>query len=120
MRLEVDAESDSRVADLLEEVSLLIDTVTPIEESIYQTQNESRQDPLNYPVRLNNKLTSLMRTVDVGESRPTRGAEGVRDELSAALESELQLIDDVWTQHVPALNSEIQAMGIDLVSISDE
>ena len=120
MRLEADAESDSRVADLLEEVSLLIDTVTPIEESIYQTQNESRQDPLNYPVRLNNKLTSLMRTVDVGESRPTRGAEGVRDELSAALESELQLIDEVWTQHVPALNSEIQAMGIDLVSISDE
>ena len=120
MRLEADAESDSRVADLLEEVSLLIDTVTPIEESIYQTQNESRQDPLNYPVRLNNKLTSLMRTVDVGESRPTRGAEGVRDELSAALESELQLIDEVWTQHVPALNSEIQAIGIDLVSISDE
>jgi len=119
-RLEVDAEADSRVADLLDEVGRLIETVTPIEEAIYQTQNESRQDPLNFPIRLNNKLTSLMRTVDVGDSRPTRGALGVRDELSTALESELELLDEVWSQHVPALNSEIQSMGIDLVTVSEE
>ncbi|MGI9202385.1 MAG: WD40/YVTN/BNR-like repeat-containing protein [Woeseiaceae bacterium] len=120
LRLEQDAESDSRVAVLLEEIHAIVETIDPIEEAIYQTQNESRQDPLNYPIRLNNKLTSLMRTVDVGDARPTEGAIGVRDELSTALESELELLESVWEENVPALNSQIQEMGIDLVSISDE
>ncbi|MGI9262879.1 MAG: glycosyl hydrolase, partial [Woeseiaceae bacterium] len=120
VRLEQEAESDSRVAALLGEVSAIMETIDPIEEAIYQTQNESRQDPLNYPIRLNNKLTSLMRTVDVGDARPTAGAVGVRDELGAALESELELLESVWEQNVPALNSQIDEMGIDLVSISDE
>lgn len=120
VRLEADAASDQASADLIEEIDLLLETVTPIEESLYQTQNESRQDPLNYPIRLNNKLTSLMRTVDVGNARPTDGAIAVREELSAAIESELELLDEVWEEHVPALNGQIQSMGIDLVSISDE
>lgn len=120
IRLEQVAETDSGVADLLTEVSAIMETIEPIEAAIYQTQNESRQDPLNYPIRLNNKLTSLMRTVDVGDARPTEGAIGVRDELSTALESELALLESVWEENVPALNSQIQEMGIDLVSISDE
>lgn len=120
VRLEKEAESDNRVAALLGEVNALMETIDPIEEAIYQTQNESRQDPLNYPIRLNNKLTSLMRTVDVGDARPTAGAIGVRDELSTALESELELLESVWEENVPALNSQIQEMGIDLVSITDE
>jgi photosystem II stability/assembly factor-like uncharacterized protein len=120
VRLEKEAPSDSRVAALLDEIAVLTDTINPIEEALYQTQNESRQDPLNYPIRLNNKLTSLMNTVDVGDARPTAGAIAVRDELSNAIESELEQMDAVWEEHVPALNSEIQSMGIDLVSISEE
>jgi photosystem II stability/assembly factor-like uncharacterized protein len=120
LRLEADAGADRATAELIEEIDLLIETVTPIEEAIYQTQNESRQDPLNYPIRLNNKLTSLMRTVDVGEARPTDSAIAVREELSEALESELEQLDIVWDEHVPALNSRVQSMGIDLVSISEE
>ncbi len=120
LRLEAPADSDRASAALIEEIDLLIETITPIEEAIYQTQNESRQDPLNYPIRLNNKLTSLMRTVDVGDARPTDGAIAVREELSTSIESELEQLEEVWEEHVPALNSQIQSMGIDLVSITDE
>ncbi|MGI9261568.1 MAG: WD40/YVTN/BNR-like repeat-containing protein [Woeseiaceae bacterium] len=120
VRLEADADSDQSVAALIEEIDLLVETVTPIEESLYQTQNESRQDPLNYPIRLNNKLTSLMRTVDVGDARPTDSALAVREELGSEIESELEQLDAVWNEHVPALNSQIQSMGIDIVSIDDE
>jgi photosystem II stability/assembly factor-like uncharacterized protein len=120
LKVRLEAEPDQNSMELIEEIDLLLETVTPIEESIYQTQNESRQDPLNYPIRLNNKLTSLMRTVDVGDDQPTEGAIGVRDELSASVESELQQLDEVWSEHVPALNSRIQSMGVDLVSITEE
>ena len=120
VRLEADAESDQSTAELIEEIDLLLETVEPIEKSLYQTQNESRQDPLNYPIRLNNKLTSLMRTVDVGDARPTDGAIAVRNELSERIESELGQLDSVWNENVPALNSRIQSMGIDIVSIDEE
>ena len=119
-RLQADAESDQSTAALIEEIDLLLETVDPIEKSLYQTQNESRQDPLNYPIRLNNKLTSLMRTVDVGDARPTDGAVAVRDELRDRIESELGQLDSVWSENVPALNSRIQSMGIDIVSIDEE
>ena len=61
-----------------------------------------------------------MRTADVGDTRPTDSAIAVRKEIGAAIESELELLDVVWEENVPALNSQIQSMGIDLVSIPDE
>ena len=48
------------------------------------------------------------------------GAVAVREELSTSIESELEQLEEVWEEHVPALNSQIQSMGIDLVSISDK
>lgn len=56
-----------------------------IEESIYQVKNESRQDPLNYPIRLNNKLASLGLIVDSGEAKPTDDSYKVFNELTAEL-----------------------------------
>ncbi len=120
LRLEQVDDPDINMGGLLEEIEALLATITPIEEALYQTKNESRQDPLNYPIRLNNKLTSLMRTVDVGDARPTSSALVVKSELSAAIVAELDQLDVVWNENVPALNSRIQSMGIDLVSISDE
>ena len=55
------------------------------------------------------------RTLPVVET----GALAVRDELSTAIESELQLLESVWNENLPALNSEIQSMGIDLISIDE-
>jgi hypothetical protein len=37
----------------------LITKLTSVEEELYQTKNQSSQDPLNYPIRLNNKLAAL-------------------------------------------------------------
>ena len=119
-RLDVVGATDEESASLHQEITALLDTITPIEEALYQTKNESRQDPLNYPIRLNNKLTSLMGTVDVGDARPTTSAMMVKSELSTAIEAELAQLEVVWFENVPALNSRIQSMGIDLVSISDE
>ena len=119
-RLEKEGETDADTTELIAEVTAVLETITPIEEALYQTRNESRQDPLNYPIRLNNKLTSLMRTVAVGDTRPTAGAISVKNELTSAIESELVQLDSVWNENIPALNSRIQSMGIDLVTVPAE
>ena len=73
----------------------LVDEITIIEKALYQTKNQSPQDPLNYPIRLNNKLSSLRRSVENGEARPTDAAYQVFDELSEELAGHLAKLDDI-------------------------
>jgi hypothetical protein len=73
----------------------LLDEITLIEEALYQTKNQSAQDPLNYPIRLNNKLSSLRRSIENGDARPTDAAYQVFDELSVELADHLEKLDDI-------------------------
>lgn len=63
----------------------ILKKLNAIESELYQVKNESRQDPLNYPIKLNNKLASLSLIVDSAEARPTDGAYQVYEELSQEL-----------------------------------
>lgn len=60
-----------------------------IEETLYQTQNRSGQDPLNFPIRLNNKLAHLSSVVGNGDYPPTDSAEEVRKELTEQIDVQL-------------------------------
>jgi photosystem II stability/assembly factor-like uncharacterized protein len=60
-----------------------------IEETLYQTQNRSGQDPLNFPIRLNNKLAHLTSVVGSGDYRPTDSSEEVRKEITTQIDVQL-------------------------------
>ena len=45
--------------------------LTAVEEDVYQVRNQSNQDPLNFPIKTNNRLASLLRVVQAGEGKPT-------------------------------------------------
>ncbi len=60
-----------------------------IEKTLYQTQNKSGQDPLNFPIRLNNKLAHLSSVVGNGDYRPTDQAEEVRRDLTGKIDEQL-------------------------------
>ena len=69
--------------------SARIAALTEVEEAIYQTKVKSGQDPLNYPIRLNNKLAALFNIVGSGEWKPTRQSYQVYDQLSRQLQVQL-------------------------------
>ncbi len=117
-RLEQGGEDPDEPSALGVEIDALDETITAIEEALYQTKNESRQDPLNYPIRLNNKLTSLMRTVAVGDARPTAQAIAVKRELETAIRAQLEALQDVWKERVPALNRQISDTGMPLIAVA--
>lgn len=70
----------------------LVSELDRIESTIYQVKNQSNQDPLNYPIKLNNKLAALQRIVESGEAKPTDDSYTVFKELSAEL---ALLLDDL-------------------------
>lgn len=63
--------------------------MTVIEETLYQTKNRSGQDPLNFPIRLNNKLAHLNSIAGNGDYKPTVQAEEVRAELTEQIDVQL-------------------------------
>jgi len=67
---------------ILAEVKALKKEFSEIEKALYQTQNKSNQDPLNFPIRLTNKLGHLNRLVTINDFPPTDQDEAVRIELT--------------------------------------
>ena len=98
----------------------LMGNLTKIEEALYQTKNESGQDPLNFPIRLNNRLASLRRSVENGDAKPTDGAYKVFGELSAELDGLLEALVEELTQRLNPLNSRLTGKQLEPVSVTVE
>ncbi len=76
----------------------LLAQLSAIEEDLYQVRNQSNQDPLNFPIKINNRLAALWRSVESGDSKPTAASYEVAKQLAADLEkqvSELKKIETV-------------------------
>lgn len=71
----------------------IIDQLSVIEENLYQVRNQSSQDPLNFPIKLNNRLAALGRSIETGESKPTDASYKVYQELSTDLKKQLMDLD---------------------------
>ena len=77
--------------------------VTEIEEALYQTKSKSSQDPLNFPIHLNNKLANVSSTVR-GDYRPTDGAVAVAKELTTKIDAQLDKLRDLEGNELKAFN----------------
>jgi photosystem II stability/assembly factor-like uncharacterized protein len=88
-----------------------------VEEALYQTKNQSNQDPLNFPIRLNNKLAALGGVVGEAEYGPTDQSYAVYEELTTQLDSQLQRLGQILKTEVPAFNQLVKEQNIPAVVI---
>lgn len=92
-------------------ITPIVTDLTRIEENLYQTRNRSGQDPLNFPIKLNNRLAALKESVEGGDSRPTAAAYVVFRELSANLDTQLAALRAITDQRIPQVNKLLTASG---------
>jgi hypothetical protein len=78
--------------------------LTAIEVELYQTKNQSSQDPLNYPIKLNNKLAALGGSIAGADSQPTDQHYAVFEDLNARINAQLEKLRQVMASDVPAFN----------------
>ena len=95
----------------------IIEKTRTIEETLYQVKNQSNQDPLNFPIKLNNRLASLRRSVENGQARPTDAAYVVFDELKGALTQLLTQLDTLLSEDLNRLNDAFMAQGFKAIEI---
>jgi photosystem II stability/assembly factor-like uncharacterized protein len=102
------------------EIQKLADAVltplTAVEEEIYQVRNRSSQDPLNYPIRLNNKVAALMGVIESSDNRPTDQTYVVFKELSAELEKQLERLRTTEKTDLPRLNAALKREKVDAIN----
>jgi photosystem II stability/assembly factor-like uncharacterized protein len=86
--------------------------LSEVEDSLYQTKNRSGQDPLNYPIRLNNRIGALMGVVASSDGRPTQQSYDVYKVLQVELTRELTKMRKVLGDNLPKINAMLRANGL--------
>lgn len=95
--------------------------LTAIEEDIYQVRNRSSQDPLNFPIKLNNKIAALGSSVEHGDGKPTVAAYEVFDLLTKRLAEQQGRFDATVKTELPGVNRLLTQHGLkELVVVKDE
>src|SRR5262249_45704325 len=86
-----------------------------IEEELYQTKNQSNQDPLNYPIRLNNKLAALAGSIAGADAQPTDQHVAVYEDLVSRINAQLEKLKQVMTADVSAFNKLVHDQNVPAV-----
>jgi hypothetical protein len=87
------------------------DQLANVEDSLYQTKNRSGEDPLNFPVRINNQMAALLGFVASGERRPPKQSYDVFAVLDPKLQTELARYKRVLDTNLPKINAALKAAG---------
>ena len=105
---------DKKVADAAKD---LIQKLTAIEEALYQTKNRASEDPLNFPIQLNNKIAYVLGTVSNSESQPTQQSYMVYEDLASQVNAKIRALNGLLTTDVAAFNKTVRDANVPVVAV---
>jgi photosystem II stability/assembly factor-like uncharacterized protein len=104
MKTDIAARMEDAPKEVVAAGEQLTKALSVVEEDIYQVRNQSNQDPLNFPIKTNNRLASLLRVAVSGEGRPTGNVEPIFAELTAELQGHADRLNKTVADQLPAFN----------------
>ena len=105
---------DSTIAD---SARVIEQKLTSVEEALYQTRNRSSEDPLNYPIRLDNKLSLLTDEVDSADSAPTDPTTAVYEDIAGQIDVQLARLKEVLDTDLRSFNQLVREHDIPAVMV---
>jgi len=87
------------------------DSLSAVEGEIYQVKNRSGQDPLNYPIKLNDQIGGLAGFASGGDRRPPPQAIEVYDTLIPQLDRQMARLKRAMDTQLPRVNAALKAAG---------
>lgn len=91
--------------------------LTSIEETLYQTKSKSGQDPLNFPIRINDKLSGLFDVVNSGVAAPSKQSKEVYAELSSQADAQLNKLKKIVGEDIPKFNQLIREKSLNVIGV---
>ncbi|MGP8243300.1 MAG: VPS10 domain-containing protein [Bryobacteraceae bacterium] len=89
--------------------------LTAIEEDLYQTKNRASEDPLNFPIKLNNKLAYVMGEIESSDNQPTAQSYVVYEDLATDVNGKLRSLNGLLTTDLAAFNKLVRDANIPAV-----
>ena len=90
-------------------------TMNSIETELYQTKNKSGQDPINFPIKLTNKLAHLTALFQNDSYPPTDQAEAYRKEISELIDIQLNRFAKLKEAEISNFNQVLHQLKVDLI-----
>lgn len=109
-----------QVAGLVEKADTLSKQFSEIEQALYQTQNRSGQDPLNFPIRLTNKLAHLNSLVSMDDFPPTKQDVAVKNELTARINEQLAKFDILVSTEIANFNAQFNQLNLNYLFVEED
>lgn len=110
--------------DLPKEVKQQIDTVnkqmTAVEDALHQTKAKSGQDVLNFPIRLDDKLSSIYNAASAGQSGISRQSKEAYTELAVQIDEQLNRLKKIMNEDVVKLNQLIHEKTLPVIGLKKE
>ena len=91
--------------------------LTAIEETLYQTKARSGQDVLNYPIKLNDKLSGVFDAANNGQTAPSKQVRDVYNNLAGQIDAELAKLKTIKEKDVPAFNELIRQKSLPVIGV---
>ncbi len=108
---------DARLAEAGE---TLTTNASEVEANVYQVRNRSGQDPLNFPIKVNNRLANLLSMSERGDGQPMNNMEEIFQILVDELRGYTDRLDEVWETDLEAVNRELERLGLQPLDPRDE
>jgi photosystem II stability/assembly factor-like uncharacterized protein len=103
-------------ARLRELGTTLTTNLSDVEDDIYQVRNQSGQDPLNFPIRINNRLANLLRIINSGDGKPIGNLPVLFQEYSRQLDVQTGRLQQVLARDLAAFNAELRRLGLPVIT----
>ncbi len=97
----------------------LRDSLQSVADSLYQSQSHASEDPLNYPIRLNNRIGALMGVVQSALGRPTQQSYEVYDVLTKLINIQMNRMKAAMTG-VTGVDTVLKSAGLQPIDVAAE
>jgi hypothetical protein len=110
--------------DMPKDVKQQADTInkqlTAVEEALHQTKAKSGQDVLNFPIRLDDKLSSIYNAAAAGNYGLSRQTKDAYAEIVPLIDEQLNKLKKIMTEDVGKLNQLIHEKLLPVIGVKKE
>lgn len=124
VRKQINDFTDKQGKELNKEIKQQADTInkqmTAVEEALHQTRAKSGQDVLNFPIRLDDKISGLYDFASSGTSAPAKQVKEAFVELGAQADEQLNKLKKIFSVDVVKLNQLIREKELPVIGLKKE
>ena len=105
--------------ELQEMINKYLDDISVVENNIHMTKNQSRQDPLNFGIRINNRIAFLLADSQRGDYPPTDQSKEFFSQVKEELDIEVTNVKAIIKKHSQKIEEYLKENKIEVISLKD-